>query len=149
MTVHFGRRLAVAVLRLAGVLVATPAKAAVPGRITNIGCQCLEAPAAPRVQLWSCTGPAQTWTLPAADGPCPPGPFGSPPPANHLSATKIRGGFTFLEGPMWDKASQALLLTKTRPEDLPLPGERRWEHGCAQRFRVTGRNGRRHDRLRG
>src|SRR4051794_9116361 len=47
----------------------------------------------------------------AAAGPCPPGPFGNPLPAPTLTATKIKDGFNFLEGPTWDAASQTLLLS--------------------------------------
>ena len=47
----------------------------------------------------------------AAAGPCPPGPFGDPLPAPTLTATKIKDGFNFLEGPTWDAGSQTLLLS--------------------------------------
>lgn len=44
-------------------------------------------------------------------GPCPAGPFGSPLPSPNLTATKIKDGFNFLEGPTWDAATQTLLLS--------------------------------------
>jgi len=43
--------------------------------------------------------------------PCPSGPFGTPLPSSNVTATKIKGGYNFLEGPVWDAASQTLLLT--------------------------------------
>ncbi|WP_233160004.1 SMP-30/gluconolactonase/LRE family protein [Actinophytocola xanthii] len=46
-----------------------------------------------------------------ADGPCPGGPFGSPLPSPALTATKVGGGFNFLEGPTWDAATQTLLMS--------------------------------------
>lgn len=46
-----------------------------------------------------------------ADGPCPDGPFGSPLPSPALTATKVDGGFNFLEGPTWDAATQTLLMS--------------------------------------
>lgn len=211
MTVHIGRRLAVAVLCLAGVVAAAPAAAAGTGPITGFGGKCLDVPGSTdgtRVRLWTCTGgtgqqwtadgtvvaasgkcldvaggstgdgaavqvwtcngtgaqrwtaqagslvnPAsgkcldatgvssadgtplqlwtctgganQAWTLPGGTsdaGFCPPGPFGSPLPSPQSAATKIRGGFNFLEGPTWDRASQTLLLTNmhdgTGPENV-------------------------------
>jgi sugar lactone lactonase YvrE len=83
------------------------------------------------LQIWACSGGAnQQWVLPAppstpptttppttpppttpAGGPCPSGTFGDPLPAPALAATKIKDGFNFLEGPVWDAASQTLLLT--------------------------------------
>jgi gluconolactonase len=45
------------------------------------------------------------------DGPCPGGPFGTPLPAPALTATKIKDGFNFLEGPTWDAATRTLLLS--------------------------------------
>ncbi|SMC66179.1 gluconolactonase [Kibdelosporangium aridum] len=45
------------------------------------------------------------------NGPCPEGPFGNPLPSPNLTATKIKDGFNFLEGPTWDAATQTLLLT--------------------------------------
>lgn len=47
----------------------------------------------------------------APEGPCPGGPFGDPLPSPNLTATKIKGGFNFLEGPTWDAATQTLLLS--------------------------------------
>jgi gluconolactonase len=45
------------------------------------------------------------------DGPCPGGPFGGPLPSPNLAATRIAGGFNFLEGPTWDAATQTLLVS--------------------------------------
>jgi len=91
------------------------------GRLVNTGAgKCLDATGVSSVdgtplQTWSCsTGANQRWVLPAAapaDGPCLEGPFGNPLPSPVLTATKIRDGFNFLEGPTWDAASQTLLLT--------------------------------------
>ncbi|NRN71111.1 Sugar lactone lactonase YvrE [Kibdelosporangium sp. 4NS15] len=51
-------------------------------------------------------------TSAAARGePCPGGPFGNPLPSPDLTATKIKDGFNFLEGPTWDAATQTLLLS--------------------------------------
>lgn len=51
----------------------------------------------------------------ASDGPCVPGAgYGDPLPAQTLAATKIRDGFAFLEGPVWDAASGTLLLSEMR-----------------------------------
>ncbi|GAB2847261.1 SMP-30/gluconolactonase/LRE family protein [Lentzea nigeriaca] len=47
----------------------------------------------------------------AAEGPCPGGPFGTPLPSPNPTATKIKDGFNFLEGPTWDAATQTLLLS--------------------------------------
>ncbi|MGZ3145559.1 SMP-30/gluconolactonase/LRE family protein [Lentzea chajnantorensis] len=47
----------------------------------------------------------------APEGPCPGGPFGTPLPSPNLTATKIKDGFNFLEGPTWDAATQTLLLS--------------------------------------
>jgi gluconolactonase len=70
------------------------------------------------LQIWACSGGTnQQWTIapttPApASGPCPTGGvFGNPLPAPTLAATKIKDGFNFLEGPLWDAATQTLLLT--------------------------------------
>jgi sugar lactone lactonase YvrE len=52
--------------------------------------------------------------VPLAAAPCPSGPFGTPLPAATMAATKIRDGFNFLEGPVWDAASQTLLLSNMR-----------------------------------
>ena len=57
------------------------------------------------------TGPAAAQRPAGADGVCPGGPYPGPLPSATLSATKIKDGFTFLEGPAWDTASQTLLLT--------------------------------------
>ncbi|QUQ72506.1 SMP-30/gluconolactonase/LRE family protein [Kutzneria sp. CA-103260] len=46
-----------------------------------------------------------------AASPCPSGPFGNPLPSSTLTASKVQGGYNFLEGPVWDAASQTLLLT--------------------------------------
>lgn len=46
-----------------------------------------------------------------SDGPCPGGPFGSPLPSSNPSATRIAGGFNFLEGPTWDATTQTLLVS--------------------------------------
>ncbi|MEV4316169.1 SMP-30/gluconolactonase/LRE family protein [Actinocrispum sp. NPDC049592] len=91
------------------------------GRLLNAAAQkCLDATGVSsadgtKLQLWSCSsGTNQQWTLPASSGGpglCPQGPFGNPMPSPNLTATKIRDGFNFLEGPTWDAASQTLLLT--------------------------------------
>jgi gluconolactonase len=91
------------------------------GRLVDTGAgKCLDATGVSSVdgtplQTWSCsTGANQQWVLLAsvpAAGPCPQGPFGNPLPSPALTATKIRDGFNFLEGPAWDAASQTLLLT--------------------------------------
>jgi len=94
------------------------------GRLVNAGSQrCLDATGVSsadgtRLQLWSCsTGANQQWALPVAaptGGPCPQGPFGSPLPSAAPTATKVKGGFNFLEGPTWEAATQTLLLTSMR-----------------------------------
>jgi len=95
------------------------------GRLVNAAAQkCLDATGVSsadgtRLQLWSCsTGANQQWVLPTAPppsgGPCPQGPFGSPLPSSTPAATKIKDGFTFLEGPTWDAATQTLLLSNMR-----------------------------------
>jgi gluconolactonase len=87
------------------------------------------------LQIWTCgTGTNQQWTLPApqstpsstppssgpsstppSTGPCASGsPTGSPLPAGTLTATKIKDGFNFLEGPVWDATSQTLQLSNMR-----------------------------------
>jgi gluconolactonase len=93
------------------------------GRLVNAGSgKCLDATGASSVdgtllQIWTCgTGSNQLWTLPTTGttppgGPCPSGPFGNPLPSSTLTATKIKDGYNFLEGPVWDAASQTLLLT--------------------------------------
>lgn len=57
----------------------------------------------------------------------PGGPFPGPLPSPTLTATKIKDGFNFLEGPTWDAATQTLLLTnihdgtgphKVQPSDI-------------------------------
>lgn len=50
-------------------------------------------------------------TAHAAVSSCPSGPFGNPLPSSTVAATKVKGGYNFLEGPVWDAASQTLLLT--------------------------------------
>ncbi len=48
-------------------------------------------------------------------GPCTPGAtYPNPLPSSSVTATKIRDGFNFLEGPVWDSASQTLLLSLMR-----------------------------------
>jgi gluconolactonase len=47
----------------------------------------------------------------APEGPCPSGPFDTPLPSPNPTATKIKDGFNFLEGPTWDAATQTLLLS--------------------------------------
>lgn len=48
----------------------------------------------------------------AAAAPCVPGAtYGNPLPSATLAATKIRDGFNFLEGPVWDSASGTLFLS--------------------------------------
>ncbi|MFD9740801.1 SMP-30/gluconolactonase/LRE family protein [Umezawaea sp. NPDC059074] len=95
------------------------------GRLVNAAAQkCLDATGVSsadgtKLQLWACsTGANQQWALPTAPppsgGPCPQGPFGSPLPSPTLAATKIKDGFTFLEGPTWDAATQTLLLSNMR-----------------------------------
>jgi sugar lactone lactonase YvrE len=93
------------------------------GRLVNAGSgKCLDAIGVASadgtlLQIWSCsTGVNQQWTLPTANplppnGPCPGGTFGNPLPSPAPTATKIKDGFNFLEGPTWDAASQTLLLT--------------------------------------
>jgi gluconolactonase len=95
------------------------------GRLVNTGSgKCLDATGVSSangtpLQIWSCsTGVNQRWTLPASappsDGPCPQGPFGNPLPSPTLTATLVKDGFNFLEGPTWDAATQTLLLTNMR-----------------------------------
>jgi gluconolactonase len=93
------------------------------GRLVNAGSQkCLDATGpsstdGTKLQIWSCsTGTNQQWSLPFStpNGPCPSGPFGNPLPSPTLTATKIKDGFNFLEGPTWDAATQTLLLTNMR-----------------------------------
>ncbi|MFC0437841.1 SMP-30/gluconolactonase/LRE family protein [Kutzneria buriramensis] len=94
------------------------------GRLVNTGSgKCLDATGVSSadgtpMQIWSCgTGANQQWTLPTGGttpppgSPCPAGPFGNPLPAQNLTATKIKDGYNFLEGPVWDAGSQTLLLT--------------------------------------
>ncbi len=94
------------------------------GRLVNAGSgKCLDAAGVSsadgtKLQIWTCsTGANQQWvlpgttTVPPANGPCPQGPFGTPLPSSTLTATKIKDGFNFLEGPTWDAATQTLLLT--------------------------------------
>ncbi|GLX05913.1 SMP-30/gluconolactonase/LRE family protein [Microbispora sp. NBRC 16548] len=48
-------------------------------------------------------------------GPCTPGTtYPNPLPASSVTATKIRDGFNFLEGPVWDATTQTLLLSLMR-----------------------------------
>ncbi|MET8146058.1 SMP-30/gluconolactonase/LRE family protein [Sphaerisporangium sp. NPDC005288] len=48
-------------------------------------------------------------------GPCTPGTsYPNPLPSTSVSATKIRDGFNFLEGPVWDATTQTLLLSLMR-----------------------------------
>nr|WP_225311587.1 SMP-30/gluconolactonase/LRE family protein [Microbispora cellulosiformans] len=48
-------------------------------------------------------------------GPCTPGAsYPNPLPSSSVTATKIRDGFNFLEGPVWDSATQTLLLSLMR-----------------------------------
>jgi gluconolactonase len=94
------------------------------GRLANTGSgKCLDATGVSSadgtlLQIWSCsTGANQKWTLPVSTPPnafCPQGPFGNPLPSPSLTATKIREGFNFLEGPTWDAATQTLLLSNMR-----------------------------------
>ena len=102
------------------------------GRLVNAGSgKCLDAAGrgsanGTLIQIWSCTGAAnQQWsvaTAPAA-GPCAPGAvYGNPLPAKTLAATRIKGGFNFLEGPAWDATTQTLKLTNMH--DGTGPGER-------------------------
>jgi len=91
------------------------------GRLVNAGSgKCLDATGVSSadgtpLQIWSCsTGANQQWTLPTStppNGVCPGGPFGNPLPSPNLTATKVKDGFNFLEGPTWDAATQTLLLT--------------------------------------
>lgn len=93
------------------------------GRLVNAGSgKCLDATGMSSangtpLQIWACsTGANQRWTLPVSTpvppgSPCPQGPFGDPLPSGTLTATKIRDGFNFLEGPTWDAATQTLLLS--------------------------------------
>jgi len=93
------------------------------GQLVNAGSgKCLDATGVSSadgtpLQIWTCgAGANQQWTLPATTtpptgGPCPSGPFGAPLPSQNLTATKIKDGFNFLEGPVWDAAGQTLLLT--------------------------------------
>jgi gluconolactonase len=54
-------------------------------------------------------------SAPPALGPaaaaCPPGPYGSPLPAN-VAVTMVRGGFTVTEGPVWLAAQHALYFSE-------------------------------------
>ena len=98
---------------------------ATSGRLVNAGSgKCLDVTGASSadgspLQIWSCgTGANQQWTLPSTGttppppgSPCPAGPFGTPLPSPTLTATKIKDGYNFLEGPVWNAASQTLLLT--------------------------------------
>ncbi|TDV56559.1 SMP-30/gluconolactonase/LRE family protein [Actinophytocola oryzae] len=96
------------------------------GRLVNAGSgKCLDATGVSSangtpLQIWSCsTGANQQWTLPVPtqeppNGPCPQGPFGNPLPSPTSTATKVRDGFNFLEGPTWDAATQTLLLSNMR-----------------------------------
>ncbi|MEU8056412.1 SMP-30/gluconolactonase/LRE family protein [Microbispora bryophytorum] len=48
-------------------------------------------------------------------GPCTPGAtYPNPLPSTSVTATKIRDGFNFLEGPVWDATTQTLLLSLMR-----------------------------------
>ncbi|WP_344939903.1 SMP-30/gluconolactonase/LRE family protein, partial [Sphaerisporangium flaviroseum] len=48
-------------------------------------------------------------------GPCTPGTtYPNPLPSASVTATKIRDGFNFLEGPVWDATTQTLLLSLMR-----------------------------------
>ncbi|EWM13545.1 SMP-30/gluconolactonase/LRE family protein [Kutzneria sp. 744] len=93
------------------------------GQLVNAGSgKCLDATGVSSadgtlLQIWTCgAGANQQWTLPTTGtpptgGPCPSGPFDNPLPTQNPTATKIKDGYNFLEGPVWDAASQTLLLT--------------------------------------
>ncbi|MEV7967297.1 SMP-30/gluconolactonase/LRE family protein [Sphaerisporangium sp. NPDC088356] len=96
-----------------------------------------------QLQIWSCNGGVnQRWTI-ATPTPTPtptptvtptptptpttspvPRPgvgqcttgatYGNPLPSTTVTATKIRDGFNFLEGPVWDATTQTLLLSSMR-----------------------------------
>ncbi|WP_436761340.1 SMP-30/gluconolactonase/LRE family protein [Streptosporangium sp. V21-05] len=75
------------------------------------------------LQIWPCGGGVnQRWTVATSPnpprpgvGPCTPGAsYPDPLPSPSVAATKIRDGFNFLEGPVWDATSQTLLLSNMR-----------------------------------
>jgi sugar lactone lactonase YvrE len=121
-TRHLTRPLAVAATAVAVAALGVPTAQAATGTITGIGGKCADVTGAnsangTRVQIWTCgAGANQQWTPPTTStpptgGPCPSGPFGNPLPSSNPAATKIKDGYNFLEGPVWDAASQTLLLT--------------------------------------
>ncbi|MER6799843.1 SMP-30/gluconolactonase/LRE family protein, partial [Amycolatopsis mediterranei] len=71
-------------------------------------------------RLWTVTAAAlgiAGVVAPAASGtttaaPCTPGAtYGPPLPSQAVAAQLVRGGFTFLEGPTWDRRTGTLLLS--------------------------------------
>ena len=74
----------------------------------------------PHRRKWTVTAAAITMAAavaPAASGattetPCTPGAtYGSPLPSPAVTSQLIRGGFTFLEGPTWDRRTGSLLMS--------------------------------------
>ncbi|WP_254897311.1 SMP-30/gluconolactonase/LRE family protein [Amycolatopsis sp. Hca4] len=62
------------------------------------------------IALAGAAAPAAAGTT--ADAPCTPGAtYGSPLPGPSVTARLVRGGFTFLEGPTWDRRTGTLLLS--------------------------------------